>query len=87
MFNFSVDGRAYGVYDVFNEPYIYVCSKLGQGVEMIALTLADHTPNTKYIRGTGVVYFDRILSAYEEGRIKYDSWRSKTAVDNFSKWV
>lgn len=87
MFNFSVDGRAYGVYDVFNEPYIYVCSKLGQGVEMIALTLADHTPNTKYIRGTGVVYFERILQAYEEGRIKYDSWRSKTAVDNFSKWV
>lgn len=88
VFNFIYDGKTFGVWHSSAKDYTYYISKkVCPNTLNIALTLSDHTPTTKYIKGgEPLIYWSRLTDAISDGDVRYASWECKSAIDNFQKW-
>lgn len=84
-YNLIFDSVEMGVYLNYEESYLYISGKKNAG-HTFALSAADHKPNY-FLIGQGAPQIQQLKFCYSQGKIIFESYQIKRAIDNFFKFV
>lgn len=80
IFTFIFNGEKFGVWNYFEENYIYVTTKINNDFPIvIALKPSDHNQNTLMLNKYDYL-FQNIKNAYEKGFLRFNDLKAKNAI-------